>query len=541
MSVPAWLRRCRRPSSPPESSRTAGAGGSSRRPSSSSDSLSFTAARRLRRGLFSALLCVPLLAVLATGAAAQTTVPNDWPLKPSGLSAGDQFRLMFVTSTTRDASSTNIADYNSFVQGRAAAGHNSIRSYSAQFRALGSTATVDARDNTSTTGTGVPIYWLDGAKVADNNADFYDGSWDSSAARNESGGTVTSGVAWTGSENDGTKDSGFELAGSSSFTRLGDPVHTTRTRGINDTVAPSTDSNSLYGLSPVFQVGGQQQSNRLSISAPADANEGNSGTRDLTFTVTLGTAISQTFSFDVCFSGTATISTTGFLAAGDDYLPTRDPANSPQPSNCVTNNGFHPGNTSSTVVGIRVRGDTLFESDETVVATLSFAGTAPAGVTLGTSTATHTIRNDDPEPVRPAHGTVRIEGGPDITEGAGAVFTVTADPAPSAPLNVRLAVTDATESPISNFLRLRDERFTTVTIAANATTATLTVPTVDDGKYEPDGTVSARILVPGYGWRVGDIALPAARSDPGPGECGGQRHGAGGARAAGGDREHGAE
>ena len=50
-----------------------------------------------------------------------------------------------------------------------------IRAYSSQFRVVGSTAAVDARDNTKTTGTGVPIYWLNGAKVANNYADFYDG------------------------------------------------------------------------------------------------------------------------------------------------------------------------------------------------------------------------------------------------------------------------------------------------------------------------------------------------------------------------------
>ena len=40
-------------------------------------------------------------------------------------------------------------------------------------------AAKDARDNTSTTYTssdkGVPIYWLGGAKVADEYEDFYDG------------------------------------------------------------------------------------------------------------------------------------------------------------------------------------------------------------------------------------------------------------------------------------------------------------------------------------------------------------------------------
>ena len=38
----------------------------------------------------------------------------------------------------------------------------------------------------------MPIYWLDGPKVADNYGDFYDGSWDSSGARNENGGNVGS-------------------------------------------------------------------------------------------------------------------------------------------------------------------------------------------------------------------------------------------------------------------------------------------------------------------------------------------------------------
>ena len=34
----------------------------------------------------------------------------------------------------------------------------------------------------------MPIYWLTGAKVADDYADFYDNTWDSVAATWESGG-----------------------------------------------------------------------------------------------------------------------------------------------------------------------------------------------------------------------------------------------------------------------------------------------------------------------------------------------------------------
>ena len=39
-------------------------------------------------------------------ARAQTaqTVPSDWVLTPDGIQPGDSFRLLFVTSTTRDAS-----------------------------------------------------------------------------------------------------------------------------------------------------------------------------------------------------------------------------------------------------------------------------------------------------------------------------------------------------------------------------------------------------------------------------------------------------
>ena len=53
----------------------------------------------------------------------EITVPNDWSLIPTGLSTGDKFRLIFLSSTKTNAGSTDIADYNSFIQGRAAAGH----------------------------------------------------------------------------------------------------------------------------------------------------------------------------------------------------------------------------------------------------------------------------------------------------------------------------------------------------------------------------------------------------------------------------------
>ena len=120
------------------------------------------------------------------------TVPSDWSLKPTGLAVGAKFRLLFLSSTKRDGSSSDIADYHAFIQTRAAAGHADIRTYSTGFRALGCTSDVDARDTTYTTYTstdkGVPIYWLNGAKAADQYEDFYDGTWDDEVNdKNESG------------------------------------------------------------------------------------------------------------------------------------------------------------------------------------------------------------------------------------------------------------------------------------------------------------------------------------------------------------------
>ena len=134
-------------------------------------------ARGSRRGLLLALLCLTVVLGVALeevqAQAATVKVPIDWALKPADVEAGESFRLLFVTSTGRNAQSTDIADYNAFVQTRAKAGHSAITDdIGDQFKVVGSMAAVDARDNTGTTRAGVPIYWLNGAKVADDYADF---------------------------------------------------------------------------------------------------------------------------------------------------------------------------------------------------------------------------------------------------------------------------------------------------------------------------------------------------------------------------------
>ena len=205
--------------------------------------------QRLRRSLSALLLSLPLLLGLAAAAQAQVvTVPMDWALKPAGVEKGDRFRLLFVTSTRRNGQSTDIADYNTFVQTRAKAGHAAITdAIGNQFKVVGSTASVDARDNTGTTGAGVPIHWLNGAKVADDYADFYDGSWDSSQFRTESGGTTHWDTVFTGSNTNGTKHS---WALGSQLVRVGH----TQGNSLNNGNSNNFNERSLYGLSPVFEA-----------------------------------------------------------------------------------------------------------------------------------------------------------------------------------------------------------------------------------------------------------------------------------------------
>ena len=237
------------------------------------------AARGLAAGLlaaFAALLALPLQGH------AQTSIPHDWSLKPSGLDTRDKFRLLFVSSTKRNANPTAIATYNTFVQTRAAAGHTDIQTYSAGFKVVGCTATVDAIDNTGTTGTGVPIYWLDGDKVADDYADFYDGSWDSRSPTTETGASVTTtstdGVI-TGCTAIGT-DGGFAL-GDGTSASMGNPSGSNS--GLySANLSPLADSRRLYGLSVVFEV-------RASTDATLSALVVNDGTNDRTLDLVPGT------------------------------------------------------------------------------------------------------------------------------------------------------------------------------------------------------------------------------------------------------------
>ena len=184
------------------------------------------------------------------------TVPAGWPHTPAGLQPGDSFRLLFVTSTKRNTEPKDIAYYNEFVE-RAADKNPNLEPY--QFRALGSTADVDARDNTNTAaGEGMPIYWVGGDKVADDYADFYDGTWDSYVAKDEQGNTVPpDGLrVSTGSNNDGTKKMhlGVRYAMGDRPGSASGRLESGKVLDIGSHVAPWSNHYRFYALSPVLTV-----------------------------------------------------------------------------------------------------------------------------------------------------------------------------------------------------------------------------------------------------------------------------------------------
>ena len=154
----------------------------------------------------------------------------------------------------------------------------------------------------------------------------------------------------------------------------------------------------------------------LSI-ADVTVTEGNSGTVNAVFTVTLAPASGQDVTVNYAASDvTATV--------GSDY---------------VANSGllsFTAGQTIQTVTVV-VNGDTLNELNETFKVALS----NPAGATLARTEATGTIENDDPLPTLSIAGVTVTEGN---SGTVNAVFTVTLAPASAQDVTVDYATTNVT-------------------------------------------------------------------------------------------------
>jgi Calx-beta domain len=206
----------------------------------------------------------------------------------------------------------------------------------------------------------------------------------------------------------------------------------------------------------------------VSVSDTA-VQEGNSGTRNAVFTVSLSTAISRTATvhYDTA-DGTAT--------AGSDYVAG---------SGTVT---FAPGETSKTI-SVPVNGDTTPESDETFKVNLS----SPSQATIGTGTGTGTILDDD---------TVVTQGGLAISDASvaegdtstrPATFSISLSEPSSHDVSVHWATADGTATVAGgDYLANQGD----VTIPAGETSTTIAVDVNGDTTNEGDETFTVNLSNP---------------------------------------------
>ncbi len=199
----------------------------------------------------------------------------------------------------------------------------------------------------------------------------------------------------------------------------------------------------------------------------ATVTEGNSGTTNATFTVTLSAPSASTVTVQYnTANGTAT--------AGSDYQAA---------TGTLT---FAPNDTSETITVV-VNGDTVFESNETFAVNLS----NPTNATIADSQGLGTITNDDaqPPPTISINDVTVTEGNSGTTN---ATFTVTLSAASASTVTVNFATADNTATAGSDYQAASG----TLTFTAGQTTKTITVAVNGDTVVEADETFAVNLSNP---------------------------------------------
>jgi energy-converting hydrogenase Eha subunit B len=206
-----------------------------------------------RARLLLALAAVMGLSNAAPARAALLTIPT-------GLSAGDQFRVLFLSSARRDATSSDIADYDRFIMDLAvAAGIDTYFGDPVTWQVLGSTASVSAISRVGVDSPG--FYELNGARVADSGADLWNGSIDNPILLDETGG-FRDGLVFTGTTANGDASFSGPLGGAAiDITELGlASIVIDDRRWVTLGQGAATTALSFYGVSSVLTVPDQPPS-----------------------------------------------------------------------------------------------------------------------------------------------------------------------------------------------------------------------------------------------------------------------------------------
>lgn len=193
-------------------------------------------------------------------------------LAPSGLNAGDKFHYIFVTSGTTDAYSADISTYNAFVQATAESVGIGSDIGLTDWRALGSTPTINAADNLAPSFNdqfNVPIYNMGSDIVASSLMDLW-ANGSTNTILYEEDGTPNYDDVWTGTTPDGNADPNTALGSSTLLSKYGFPYNASQ----NISAAPLayTDQfiqNHLYGVSQELIVLENGEAVLSSVPLPA--------------------------------------------------------------------------------------------------------------------------------------------------------------------------------------------------------------------------------------------------------------------------------
>ena len=215
-------------------------------------------------------------------------------ITPAGLSPGEKFRMVFTTSTPRDATSSNIADYDAFVSGHAvAAGLDSYYGAPVGWQVIGSTLSVSAISRIPLSSSSIYLVnpnSLAEVQIASSGADLWDGSIVNPILTDEFGRGVTApgNFVHTGTQSNGE---------TYSTAALGDPnIVVTGTIFLSDqrwigggSAFPSTEFH-FYGISEELTVGASFDFNEDGVVDCSDIDslvvEIAHGTNDSSFDLT---------------------------------------------------------------------------------------------------------------------------------------------------------------------------------------------------------------------------------------------------------------
>ncbi|GBE72973.1 hypothetical protein myaer87_02000 [Microcystis aeruginosa NIES-87] len=239
---------------------------------------------------------------------------------------------------------------------------------------------------------------------------------------------------------------------------------------ITDSVANRDDIDTLYGIQKlqfsdqiVTIAPVEEDSPTITLTlSPASVTE--DGTTNLVYTFTRNGVTTNALTVNYTLGGTATLNT--------DYTRTG-----------TTNTVTFAANSSTAKVTIDPKTDTTVESNETIALTLA-SGT---GYTVGTTTAvTGTITNDDFSKLSINNITV-VEG-----QNSNAILTVTVNNPNPQPISVNY-----TTAPINATANVDYTSKTgTLTIAANTSTATISIPILNDNLNEANETFAINLSNP---------------------------------------------